>query len=29
VVGPLRRLPRELGWLGAPQTRPAYVTLEA
>jgi predicted Zn-dependent peptidase len=28
VVGPLRKLPKELAWLNA-QVRPAYVTLEA
>jgi predicted Zn-dependent peptidase len=29
IVGPLKRLPRELAWLTDPQTHPAYVTLEA
>ena len=28
VIGPLRRLPKELGWLGT-RASPAYVTLEA
>lgn len=29
VVGPLKKLPRDLAWLESPTTRPAYVTLEA
>lgn len=29
VVGPLRRLPKELGWLNGPPARASYVTLEA
>jgi predicted Zn-dependent peptidase len=29
VVGPLRRLPKELGWLNGPPARASYVKLEA